>query len=83
MYNSCTYNVHYVQVLKISFWHALLLQTWQKKRQAHCMLHYRVHADKTSSVSSEYRAQQLRLVELGEAIEEVSWQLVLLLPMQA
>ena len=51
--------------------------------QAHCMLQHRVHADETSSVGSEYRAQRLRLVELGEAIEKVSWQLILLLPMQA
>ena len=51
--------------------------------QAHCMLQHRVHADETGRVSSGYRAHQLRLVELGEAIEKVSWQLILLPPMQA
>ncbi len=50
MYNSCTYNVYNVQVLKISFWHALLLQTWQEKQQAHSMLQRCVHPDVTSNV---------------------------------
>ena len=47
------------------------------------MLQHCVHADETSSVDSENHAHQLRLVELGKAIEKVSWQLILLPPMQA
>ena len=63
-------------MLKISFWHALLLQTWQKKQQARNILQAMLFKFKC-------RAQQLRLVELGKAIEKASWQLNLLLPMQA
>ena len=50
MYNSCTYNVYGVQVLNVSFWHALLLLA--EKQQAHGMAHrpVHVHAHVTSKI---------------------------------
>ena len=50
MDSSCIYSVYSVQVLEITFWHALLLRTRQKTQQAHSMLHHCEQTDVTGNV---------------------------------
>lgn len=65
-------HLHIVHVIRGSVVHVPIVPEINAERHA-----------TNSCYSSKYRAQQLPLVKLGKAIEKVSWQLILLLTMQA